>query len=606
MCGIAGIVWKEEISRDQQRQIIQKMTDALAHRGPDGEGFWSDKKCVLGHRRLSIIDLRGGAQPMRGQEAGCVVTFNGEIYGFEEIRKNCDYAFETASDSEIILALYHQYKAAAPKHLPGMFAFALWDEKQQTLFCARDRFGEKPFFYAWGKNGEFIFASEIAAIIQSGLVKPCLHSEALGHYLQKLYVHPNATIFSNIFVLPAAHSLRWQNGEIQVERYWEMPISRDRVDEIEATEQFRELLQKAVARQLRADVPIAAFLSGGLDSSSIVAIAAQQKPDLQTLAFGFGENQSELGYARELAQRYRTQHIELQSQNYSLADTLLRMAEVYDEPLADSSNIPTYLIAGEARRHVKVVLGGDGGDELLAGYDFWYRPLWDVEHAPQWITTFYRALQVARKVSRVAGVSDGVIARWHRAASLRRSGRSLGEIHDQNMSFFSEEELKMLGIEKPWPVAREATLQSVLRGDLQTYLAGDILVKTDRATMAHGLELRAPFLDVEFASFCLSLPENLKMDNQTNKKILRLAMADSWTPSIRKRGKQGFGAPVEQWLKNPQVNALKTTFLSNRQAKLFQFLPFAEVQKLAIHDDYRTWTLLVLALWFERGLGRYL
>jgi len=304
MCGIAGIIKKDS---QKYKPQLKKMTDSLSHRGPDAEGFYFFKDCGLGHRRLSIIDLKTGDQPMLSYNGQAGVVFNGEIYGYQEIKKNLsNYSFQTTSDTEVILALYEKYGENFVKHLPGMFAFALWDDKNKKLICARDRFGEKPLYYALGKNGEFIFASEIKAILASDLIKPKLNKKSLIHYLKRLYVHPYSAIYENIYVLPPAHFLIYQNKKIKINRYWQMPELNYQITFDEAIEKFKKLLFEAVKKQLVTDVPVGAFLSGGLDSSTIVAIASQYKKNLNTFSFGFGEWINELPYALEIARKYKT------------------------------------------------------------------------------------------------------------------------------------------------------------------------------------------------------------------------------------------------------------------------------------------------------------
>ncbi|MEW5961407.1 MAG: asparagine synthase (glutamine-hydrolyzing), partial [Chloroflexota bacterium] len=373
VCGIAGIVAPQ--ARQFQAEL-SCMVDTLRHRGPDGPGTYFFDNCALGHTRLSIIDLLSGQQPMFSPVSGAGIVFNGEIYGYKSLRVSLpDYPFQTTSDTEAILALYDQYGPGLLSRLPGMFAFAIWDEAHQRLLCARDRFGEKPFYYTWGRKGEFLFASEIKALLASGLVEPVLNRAALAHYMQYLHVHPYQTIYQNIYTLPPAHSLHYEDGQLAVERYWSPPELQPKIELDEAIEQFQVLFDRAVASQLVADVTVGAFLSGGLDSSSIVVAASRHQARLKTFSFGFEDGISELPFAKGVADLYQTDHTELADNHVDIGELLVTMQAVYDEPFADSSNIPTFLISRLARQYVKVVLTGDGGDELLAGYTFWYKPL---------------------------------------------------------------------------------------------------------------------------------------------------------------------------------------------------------------------------------------
>jgi len=602
MCGIAGIVAPEANS---YRPALERMVAALRHRGPDGSGIHMFPGCALGHTRLSIVDLTTGEQPMLAADGTLAITFNGEIYGFREIRQQLeDYRFHTTSDTEVILALYQIYGKNFLQHLPGMFAFALWDEREQTLIAARDRFGEKPFYYAWGPRGEFLFASEIKALSASGLLKPKISRESLVHYLRYLYVHPHRTIYSNVFVLPPAHSLWLKGGQVSVEKYWELPVTREPLSVPEAVTEFRRLFEKAVERQLIADVPVGSFLSGGLDSSSVVAVASPAYPGLKTFSFGFRDSINELPFAREIAELYGTEHIELEDQQTDIAELLVEMARVYDEPFADSSNIPTYLISQAARRYGKVVITGDGGDELLAGYEGWYRPLWEMERSRAYPVRAIPLLQRATRLSSRMGLqSPNAWQQIIRGTERRKDFDSIMQMHSAQMQQFSDGELRQLGFNGEATASEPAqfadNLDGVLREDLSNYMPGDILVKTDRASMAHGLELRTPYLDVDFASFCISLPSRLKMTPEQDKWILRRSYSESWTESIRGRKKCGFGAPVDQWLKRDSVVNLKARILDNPAHSLFTLLPFEATRPFVARDNYQTWILLTLGLWLE-------
>lgn len=604
MCGIAGIVAP---SAERFGVLLHKMTDSLAHRGPDGEGHSFFQECALGHRRLSIVDIESGAQPMLSPSGKIAVTFNGEIYGYQEIRANLPgYPFRTNSDTEVILALYEQHGREFLTHLPGMFAFAIWDENRRELICARDRFGEKPFYYAVGQNGEFLFASEIKALLASGLIRPVVDRQAVAHYLQYLYVPPGQTIYRNIFTLPPAHRLNYRAGKITVERYWHLPPPQPRIDAAEAVTELRRLLDVAVAQQLVADVPVGTFLSGGLDSSTIVAVAAQHQAKLKTFAFGFGASESELPFAQSVARLYGTDHTELTDSGSDIADLLVAMQDVYDEPFADSSSIPTYLIAKLARKHVTVALTGDGGDELFGGYSSWYRPLLQMTQAGQPQPAIAALLRAAGIVARRSGFplpsgwGDVIQGRY-----LASRFASIASAHRGQQTVFHRNELADLGFAMPDPgplgiTEQMGTVDDAMRLDLEGYMPGDILVKIDRASMANGLELRAPFLDTDFASFCISLPWQLKITSNEDKMILRRAYSDAWPTELRQRGKQGFGAPVGEWLNLPRVHELKTAYLDNPASDLYSLIPFAGSRRFVRQNNCRTWALLVLALWLER------
>ena len=604
MCGIAGIVM--EGSR-RYAKAVAGMTASLAHRGPDGRGEYYFPDCALAHTRLSIVDLETGEQPMVTDDQKHAISFNGEIYGYRELRKELsDYPFRTTSDTETILALYRAKGEECLEDLPGMFAFALWDDSRKKLFCARDRFGEKPFYYAIGKNGEFVFASEIKAILATGLVKPELSRGSLIHYLKHLYVHPHRTIYDNVHTLPPAHRLVYESGDVRVERYWKFPELDFSIGKEEAVEKFKSLLGKAVSRQLIADVPVGAFLSGGLDSTTITAVASGCDKKLRTFSFGFEGVLNELPYARDAAAEYETDHVEVTSGNVDIGELLLEMANVYDEPFADSSNIPTYVLCKLARQYGKSILTGDGGDELLAGYTFWYNELLlkQPRYKPSPVTII------------LAKIADWILkrtrvplkGRWKdRIGTLSRLRReSVRRAHARQNVFFSDADITRLGLDSEYEYGmptgcwtETGTVDDAFRMDVEDYMPGDILVKVDRASMAHGLELRAPFLDAELASFCLSLPAEHKIDMSKSKILLSEAFSEAWPVSIRGREKQGFGAPVGEWLRNSSVRELKQRYLMDPDRKLFQFISFQESERIIRRDNYQTWILLVLSIWME-------
>lgn len=381
MCGIVGIIHNNQ---ENYSEVVKTMNLVQSHRGPDGSGVVSVNNATLGHTRLSIVDITHGIQPMNCNQNDVTITFNGEIYGFLDIKEELNYKFQSNSDTEVILALYKEYGYELFDKLKGMFAFGMYDSRDDSLLLARDRFGEKPLYYTFGENGEFIFASEIKAILATNLVKPKVSKEALKGYLNYLYINPNETIYENIYTLKPATYLVYKNNEIEVKEYYKYPKTED-ISIEDAIEVFKIKFEKSVSNQLIADVEVGAFLSGGLDSSSVVAVAKKYKPNLKTFSFGFEGAKSELSYAKEIADKYNTDHYELYAKDVDIADMLLEMTNVYDEPFGDSSNIPTYLISKLAREHLKVILTGDGADELLGGYGWWYNPLLGVKEKSSFI-----------------------------------------------------------------------------------------------------------------------------------------------------------------------------------------------------------------------------
>ncbi len=554
---------------------------------------------ALGHSRLSIVDHRGGAQPMVSDDARYSITFNGEIYGYRRIREQLEYSFASESDTEVILALFKERGASMLNSLPGMFAFSIWDSKTRRLTCARDRFGEKPFYYALGKNGEFIFASEVKAILATGLVEAIVDLDSVAHFLRKLYVDPIKTIYKNIHSLKPGHYLDVSEGCLKERRYWDFPETKEPVSLCDATEQVEWLLECAVKDQLIADVPVGAFLSGGLDSSSIVASAVQHRKDLMTLTYRFQSGLDEGPYAQAIANQYQTKHIEMNEAPFRLDDALIALSHVYDEPFADTSNIPTYQICKAARQHCKVVLTGDGADELFGGYAWKYRPL---------------HYQLALKGQSPFRLLAGFIANKSLAKALKRdrfthmarayrneySGKSLPQSMDDLYFMFGEDELADLGL----PCSRVKggvklrDLNDAFKEDMQDYMAGDILVKTDRASMAHGLELRSPFLDHKLVEYVMALPSLMKIDAKNDKILLRQLFEKSWPEPVRKRSKQGFGSPIARWLSMPEMKEAKAYYFS-AERRYAKYLDSKAVSKYRDGTDIRTWALLVFSIWCE-------
>ena len=598
MCGIAGIA---NYKNGFEKQEISSMINAIRHRGPDEMGFHFFSSCALGHTRLSIVDLSSGQQPMLSLDGTKGLVFNGEIYGYKPIREKLSYPFRTKSDTEVLIALYEKYGENMLEHLPGMFAFALWNDEKKRLFCARDRFGEKPFFYAIGKNGEFLFASEIKAIIASGLIEPIISKKALKHYLQFLYIDPKNTAFTNIFSLPPAHSLSFADGKIEVKRYWSLPDGRE-ISLESAKEQFVDLFEKAVSSQLIADVPVGAFLSGGLDSSTIVAAACKITKNINTFSFAFRDSFNELPFARQVSKKYQTKHTELYDDQEDLADLMLKMAEIYDEPFADSSCIPTYLISREAAKHIKVVLTGDGGDELLGGYPA-YKSIVAMQDSSNNIALrfFYN---FAAKSARLFTLSRNNLDVRAAGFNLKSKFSKTADAYMHLRSYFKPEDLikfDFLTNDAAIELTESGTVEDALRYDILQYMPGDILVKTDRASMAHGLELRAPFLDVDLASFCISLPYQLKLDKNRDKIILREIFEIEWPSSLMNRPKKGFGAPVEKWLTQPRMLELLESFLRDTDRRIFSIIQPQDLSPYFFNKDYKTWILLVLSIWLEKN-----
>lgn len=594
MCGIAGIITSN--ARNYSHEL-QNMTNAIAHRGPDSAHHEFYENAALGHRRLSIIDLsENGKQPMFSQNKNECIVLNGEIYGYQNIKnKYLDYPYRGSSDTEVILAMYQRKQEKLINDLPGMFAFAIWDEEKQQLFCARDRFGEKPFYYAIGKNNEFIFASEIKAILASGLIQPKVNQEALSHYLQYGYVSTYQSIYENIHTLSPAHQLIYKDGRICVSRYYSLPSKDRKVNLSEAKEEFVYLLKNAVQKQLIADVEVGSFLSGGLDSSSIVALVNEFLPNQTTISFGYDHEDSELKYAKEIAERYQTKHIEIHEKKKDLATSLLKITPYFDEPFADRSFLAHFEICKSARQNLTVVLSGDAGDELFGGYNF-YRTENELKNHFSYnnITTKF-GMKLYQNLKQISFISQ---------KNLEHS--NILDFHQNYVrNSFNQAERKSLGITANHQqdysfIPNPNSLNDIMRVDLEKYVPGNMMVKSDRMAMANSLEVRTPFLDIDFAEFCIQLPEQLKLNTEHDKIILRESMSSYWTESIKNRKKQGFGMHVEDWFQEDNLLHLSDDLLKNKNQKVFNFIDFDATQKF-LDKRQKHWNLLQLALWADNN-----
>ena len=586
-------------------EVISLMSNAIAHRGPDFISHKFLQNCHLGHARLSIIDLEAGSQPMPDVDGRRWIVFNGEIYNYKELRDEltaCGLEFRTHSDTEVILQAYAKWGESCVEKFRGMFAFAIWDSQTKSIFAARDLFGEKPLFYTQLQSGDILIASEIKGLLASNLIKPKLSTSSVDAYLTFGYVPPNQTIYENIAVLPPGSYFTWQKGGIKIQRYWAPKLVEEKISIEDASYKLTFLLSQAVKRQMVSDVPVGAFLSGGLDSSTIVALMRKNNSGpLLTFAAGFGDQINELPYARSVAEAYKTEHYELDFGNPNVADLLEMMATIYDEPFADTSNIPTFLISQYAKQHVKVVLTGDGGDEIFGGY-WWYKPLSDsIGMNASWTKwAAYRMLAKFSKAYSRKAVALGWATRYKEVWTRDVMAHTV---------FKEKERINLWGNRRDIPTYSPATyyksptdlndLNSGFYFDQTFYLPGDILTKVDRAAMANGLETRAPFLDRDLVEFAQTLPSNLKVQDGETKLLLRHACENLWPEKLRARNKQGFGAPSGAWLKRPDVIALINRVFKEG-SPLRSLLPGVKIPT-DLEPPYQTWTLLVLGLWLEKN-----
>jgi asparagine synthase (glutamine-hydrolysing) len=624
MCGIVGIVRRGDQPVDAA--LLGRMSEVIRHRGPDEDGTYLHGRVGLAVRRLAIIDRAGGQQPITNEDRTVWIVFNGEIYNFVELRERLQklgHSFATDSDTEAIVHAYEQYGTECPKHLRGMFAFAIWDTRREELFLARDRVGKKPLLYAHA-GGDFVFGSEFSALLLHPGISREIDRSAIHHYLSFMCVPAPLTAYRAIRKLEPGHFLRVRrDGTIETARYWQPDFSKKvAMSEEEAGERALELLRDAVRVRLTSEVPLGVFLSGGIDSSAVVALMSELGPvPVKTFSIGFEEQGfSELHHARRVAERVGTEHHEFIVRPDAL-EVLPTLVEHYGEPYGDSSAIPTYYVARETRRHVTVALNGDGGDECFAGYE---------RHTAMRLSERYRKLPGflrERVIERVVGLLPSSELRRSRIRDLKRFLRvaSLPPIERYlrwvsvldprtKRELYTDDFLRETATNDParwlapWfaPPSPAGLIDAVLLADTMTYLPNDLLVKVDIASMAVSLEARSPFLDHHVIEFAASLPVGLKLRGLTTKYLLRRSLAKLLPPENLTRGKMGFGVPLDGWFRGSLQPFLRETLLSQQAASRGFVKPDAVRRLVDEHTsgarDHRhgLWTLLMLELWFQR------
>jgi asparagine synthase (glutamine-hydrolysing) len=621
MCGIVGIV-NQDTGNQANERLVRDMAGSLAHRGPDDEGFYFNGRVALGMRRLAIIDLPGGHQPICNEDRRIWVVFNGEIYNFAELRGSLEssgHKFATDSDTEVLVHLYEEFGDEMVTHLNGMFAFTLWDEARERLLAARDRMGEKPFYYSLTAEA-FVFASELKALLLHPAIGRRLDLDSLRKYLFYEFVPSPHTMIEGVNKLPPAHRLIWEKNRVRTERYWQIgttapPIS---ISEGEAVEEVRERFGDAVRRRLIADVPLGVLLSGGIDSSSVAALACQAASGrVKTFSIGFAEPSfDESSYAREVAAHLGTEHYEHRFTEKQMLDIVPEIPRLLDEPLGDGSLIPTYLLSRFARTRVTVALGGDGGDELFAGYPTY------LAHR---MSGYYRSLPAAVRrgliepvVARLPVSTDNLSFDFRAKRFVRGAALPAGTRHATWMgSFDPTEQRKLLNPEvlaaspdgqvfgeiRAFDETNGDVIERMMRLDASQYLPECVLFKVDRASMAASLEVRAPFLDHTLVEFVTSLPIGLKLRGLTTKYILKRAMQGYLPAKVTHRAKKGFGMPVARWVNKELRPLVRDTFAPERMRRRGLFNAEYVQRLLAEHSagraDHRKliWTLLMFEMW---------
>jgi asparagine synthase (glutamine-hydrolysing) len=632
MCAITGI-FAADRAAGVPAPLLRRMNDAQAHRGPDQHGIHLEPGVGLGHRRLSIIDLSGGRQPLFNEDETVVVVYNGEIYNFQPLARELaarGHRFRTHSDTEVIVHAWEEWGAGCVERFRGMFAFALWDRSRQTLFLARDRLGIKPLYYAWLADGSLIFGSELKALKQHPDLPRVVAPEAVEDYFAFGYVPEPRTIYAGVHKLPAGHHLtvRREGPRATPRQYWDVPFANSGVDMDAATAgaELLERLREAVRLRLIAEVPLGAFLSGGVDSSAVVALMAQIMDaqgtgPVNTCSISFGDPAfNESRYAEQVARRYATAHHteQLDVDRFDLVDTL---AGLYDEPYADSSALPTYLVCALARRQVTVALSGDGGDENLAGYKRYqwhlqeqrlrdllpfgarravFGPLGHAYPPLLGAPRFLRAKATFQALAR-----DAVSGYFNIIAVLDDNLRGQlysPELRRRLQGYSAVEVLRRHAAASP----TDHPLSLVQYLDMKTYLIDDILTKVDRASMAHALEVRVPLLDHELVEWMSSLPPDLKLQGRDGKHLFKQALRGHLPEDLLYRPKMGFAVPLASWFRGPLRERLRAALLGPRLADTGLFERRCLTRLLDIHDSGRRdqsaalWSLLMFDAFLAR------
>lgn len=632
MCGIAG--WAklktDNLAQNGGEAVLHSMCERMKHRGPDSEGLWLDESVALGMRRLSIIDLHTGEQPVYSEDKSIVVIMNGELYNFREVRAELEkrgHVFETQTDTEILPHLYEEYGEAMLEHINGMFAFALWDKRKEKLLIARDRFGEKPLYYGTF-DGKLIFASEPKVLLANPAVKTEINTDTLRQYLSFDYVPAPHSIYKNIYKLPAAHLLILEKGEIRTRRYWNLSFQKEDFPTSfeKAVEDLRELLADAVKMRMVSDVPLGILLSGGVDSSTVAAFAQQFSGEkIKTFSIGFEEDSfDESKFARQVAEHLGTEHYEDKLSVEKAADLITEIGSWLDEPLSDGSLLPTLLLSRFVRKHVTVALGGDGGDEIFAGYPMYYGH--KMARVYDSIPQFLRS-GVIEPIVNSLPVSNSNLSFDYKAKRFVAASKydAVTRHHSWFGSFSIDEQNELLNkdilAKTSGEIYREANdllkltdaeseIERMQFLDMNFYMAEDILTKVDRASMAVSLEVRAPFLDPRIAQFAAQIPLEYKLKGNKGKYILKKAVAPLLPKNILQRPKKGFGIPIAEWLKN-RLNPLMHDLLAPERLEKQGLFNSDFVQKIikehetnyASHHK-QLWTLLVFQLWFDNFSGR--
>jgi asparagine synthase (glutamine-hydrolysing) len=629
MCGICGIAIPKQLNRHVGESRLVAMRDTLAHRGPDDAGLYLDAGVGLGHRRLSIVDLGGGRQPMANEDGSVWIAFNGEIYNHRDLRPELEdrgHQYRTASDTETIIHLYEELGARAVERLSGMFAFAVWDSARRELLLARDRLGIKPLYYAVGGDGVLYFASEIKALIEAGAVAPEINYSALPDYLANHAPSGEETLFRAVKRLLPGHTLTWRDGRIEIRKYWDLSFAQNghqAISDRGAVGQWTELFREAVRSHLMADVPLGVFLSGGVDSSAIAAVMSEMaRGPVKTFSVGFAEREAnELDYARTVARAFNTDHHEVIVTPEDFFDVMPKLIWHEDEPLGHPASVPLYFVSELAARHVKVVLTGEGSDELMAGYYRYWKTVYNLSFGARYHDWTPAALRRAARAG-IDRLPIGAALRHKLSRTFLSRTPDVESLYLDNFAVFSrEQQLRLLTPEAkcrvggpshidPYVTARRrlaqtdatTTLNRLLYADTKTYLH-ELLMKQDQMSMAASLESRVPFLDHTLVEFTARLPDHMKLRRLTTKYVLRRSMKGVLPETILTRPKMGFPAPIGAWFRGAYRSVIDDYALGARSLDRGVFDPavvrnlVAEHQSGARDHSQRLWSLVNFEMW---------
>jgi asparagine synthase (glutamine-hydrolysing) len=632
MCGIYGYLTSK---RSIDPRILRSMGDTLRHRGPDDEGEMIGEDgdlCVgFGHQRLSIIDLSpGGRQPMSNEDGSIWITYNGEVYNFIALREELErkgHRFKSSSDTEVVIRLYEELGIRCLEKMNGMFAFALWDRHKKTLILARDRIGKKPLHYAFSNEG-IVFASEIKALLTHPAVSREIDLKSLNRYLTYEYVPAPDSIFKSIKKLEPGHYLLYRQGATEIVQYWDIPLTDNPMGyktEAEYVEDLRERLANAVKSRLVADVPVGLFLSGGVDSSLIAALAMSANPKLECFSIGFDEPSfDESRYAREVARALNAQHQLMIFSTREMLDTIHKLPDILDEPLADASILPTYLLSKFASQKVKVALSGDGGDELFAGYPTYqaHKLITYFDSLPAFLKSALRTMAAYLPVSHNNISTEFKLKQFLKGAGVASEIRFfiwMGAFTDaEKKGLLSDEVKSELRSHNTYEDIFNYISKSKLTKDMERilylsmklYLQDDLLVKVDRTSMANSLEVRCPLLDYEFIEFACSLPMFYKLNGLRTKYLFKKAAMGLLPASIINRPKKGFGIPISRWLcgelKDLMMNHLNQQTIERQGLFDWAYISGLMDAHLSRRADHRKllWPLIVFQIWYEKFVAR--